>query len=199
METQRPKRGAGRQRRSDARRSVEVILEAAEAGLAEDPDATVAEIARAAGVGRQTLYGHFPTRADLVDAVFGAVTVRANQALDGLDVDDEPDVALQRLVASSWRVVHTYRGVLAAAERELSQDRIREHHDQHQERLGAVLARGRELGVFRTDMTLDWHVAVCFSLMHTAASEVRSGRIDDADAEFAVVRTLQAVCAVPQR
>jgi TetR/AcrR family transcriptional repressor of mexCD-oprJ operon len=30
----------------------------------------VAPIAESAGVGRMTLYGHFKTRADLIDAVF---------------------------------------------------------------------------------------------------------------------------------
>lgn len=195
MEAERSPREAGRQLRADARRSIAAILDAAESCLTRDPDATVAEIAQAAGVGRQTLYGHFSTRADLVDAVFEEVTRRANETLDAIDTDGEPELSLQRLVASSWRVVHAYRGVLAAAERELPHHRIRDHHDRHQERLGALLARGRELGTFRADMPLEWQTAMCFSLMHSAAAEVMAGRISDDEAEHAVVHTIQAACA----
>src|SRR3954462_13388670 len=58
-----------RRRRSDADRSVQAILEAALDALAGDPDASMAEIARRAGVVRATIYAHFPTRESLLDDV----------------------------------------------------------------------------------------------------------------------------------
>src|SRR3954468_1405487 len=58
-----------RRRRSDADRSVQAILEAALEALAGDPDASMAEIARRAGVVRATIYAHFPARDALLDAV----------------------------------------------------------------------------------------------------------------------------------
>ena len=61
--------GAPRRRRSDADRSVQAILAAALEALASDPDASMAEIARRAGVVRATIYAHFPTRESLLDAV----------------------------------------------------------------------------------------------------------------------------------
>lgn len=61
--------GRRRRRRSDAALNRTRLLEAARTLLADDPDATMAEIARAAGVGRGTAYRHFPTREDLVGAV----------------------------------------------------------------------------------------------------------------------------------
>ena len=63
----------GRERRADARRNIAAILDAALLCLARDPDASIADIAQAAGVGRVTLYGHFKSRADLIDAVPRAV------------------------------------------------------------------------------------------------------------------------------
>ena len=50
-------------RRADAQRNVQRILDAAVACLAERPNATMADIAKVAGLGRVTLYGHFSSRA----------------------------------------------------------------------------------------------------------------------------------------
>src|SRR2546426_446312 len=66
-----------RRRRSDAERSVQVILEAALEALASDPEASMAEIARRAGVVRATIYVHFPTRESLLDAVMEHAVLRA--------------------------------------------------------------------------------------------------------------------------
>src|SRR5262245_840420 len=60
---------ASRKQRSEARRSVESILDAARAVLADDPNASLTEIAERAGLHRVTLYRHFPTREALVQAL----------------------------------------------------------------------------------------------------------------------------------
>ncbi|MER6625803.1 MULTISPECIES: TetR/AcrR family transcriptional regulator [unclassified Streptomyces] len=66
--------GAGRtapSRRKDARRNKENLLDAAAAVfVASGVDAPVREIAARAGVGLGTIYRHFPTRADLIIAVY---------------------------------------------------------------------------------------------------------------------------------
>ncbi|NMO92132.1 helix-turn-helix transcriptional regulator [Actinomycetospora sp. TBRC 11914] len=58
-------------RRADARRNAEALLDAAAAAfVAAGVDAPVRDIAARAGVGVGTVYRHFPTRADLVVAVY---------------------------------------------------------------------------------------------------------------------------------
>ncbi|NJQ02603.1 TetR/AcrR family transcriptional regulator [Streptomyces zingiberis] len=62
---------AARPRRKDARRNQEALLNAAAAVFVRSGvDAPVREIAAEAGVGVGTIYRHFPTRADLVAAVY---------------------------------------------------------------------------------------------------------------------------------
>jgi AcrR family transcriptional regulator len=58
-------------KRADARRNEQTLLDAAAAVfVASGVDAPVRDIAAAAGVGMGTIYRHFPTRADLVIAVY---------------------------------------------------------------------------------------------------------------------------------
>ena len=60
-----------RHKRSDAQRNEQVLLEAAAAVFVKSGvEAPVRDIAAAAGVGVGTIYRHFPTRADLVVAVY---------------------------------------------------------------------------------------------------------------------------------
>lgn len=56
--------------RKAAARNHAVILEVARHLLAESPQASMNEIAKRAGVGAGTLYRHFPTREDLILAVY---------------------------------------------------------------------------------------------------------------------------------
>jgi AcrR family transcriptional regulator len=58
-------------RRTDAARNAERLLAAARELLSEHgPEVALDRIARRAGVGNATLYRHFPTRADLLIAVY---------------------------------------------------------------------------------------------------------------------------------
>jgi AcrR family transcriptional regulator len=66
-----PKRADARPKRADARRNEESLLDAAAAVFIESGvEAPVRDIAARAGVGTATIYRHFPTRADLVIAVY---------------------------------------------------------------------------------------------------------------------------------
>ncbi|MEV4322513.1 helix-turn-helix domain-containing protein [Microbispora rosea] len=60
-----------RTRRADASRNATLLLAAARELVAESgPEVALDEVARRAGVGNATLYRHFPTRADLLVAVY---------------------------------------------------------------------------------------------------------------------------------
>ncbi|MCX5409785.1 TetR/AcrR family transcriptional regulator [Streptomyces sp. NBC_00335] len=84
--------------RADARRNVEKIMAAAGALIAEHgAEASLEEVARRAGVGSATLHRHFPSRHELLEAVFkDRVAVLCAKA-DELLAEGDPGQAL-----STW-------------------------------------------------------------------------------------------------
>lgn len=190
-------RGGGRERRADARRNITAILDAALECLARDPQASIADIARAAGVGRVTLYGHFASRAELIDAAFVYLLRHADETLDAVDLTGSPRGALIRLVASSWPIIDRFRAALAAAERELPPERIRAHHDEPLRRVRVLIDRGQQDGVFRSDLPADWLVSIFYGVLHGAAGEINAGRLQAADAASVITATLLAAYTPP--
>ena len=188
---------ARRTQRADARRNVAAILDAATDCLARDPDTSIARIAAAAGVGRITLYGHFSTRAELVDAVLARTIEHADAILDATDTGGDPADALARLVAASWQLVHQFRNILLAAHRELPAERIRGVHDPILRRVQALIGRGQRAGAFRTDLPGHWLTTTVFSLMHAAAEDAAVGRIQPGDAAGLISATLLAAFTPP--
>jgi TetR/AcrR family transcriptional repressor of mexCD-oprJ operon len=189
-------RPAATRRRADAERNIAAILEAGLACLSRNPDASVTEVAQAAGVGRVTLYGHFPSRQALVDAVLAHAIRQAHAVLDAEAIDHGPaSDALSRLIRSSWPILAQHRGLLAAAQRDLPPARIRRHHDQAMARVERLIARGQDEGEFRTDLPRPWLVATFYSLMHAAAEEVDAGRLDPAQAGSVLATTILAALA----
>ena len=188
---------APRAQRADARRNIAAILEAATECLARDPEISVGEIAVAAGVGRITLYGHFKTRGELVDAVLVRTLEQADAVLNATDTTGDPSEALARLVSASWRIVHQFRNILVAARRELPAERIRGVHDRIVRRIETLIERGQRAGVFRSDLPKPWLVTTALSLMHAAAEDAAAGRITADDAARLITATLLAAFATP--
>ncbi|KJE23242.1 transcriptional regulator, TetR family [Frankia torreyi] len=94
---------AERHLRADARRNYERLLTAAAAVFREQGvDAALDEVARQAGVGNATMYRHFPTRQDLIVAVYSdevdALCARGESLLSDQRADDALFMWLHDLV-----------------------------------------------------------------------------------------------------
>jgi len=146
-----------RPRRADARRNYDQLIEQAKLAFAEfGVDASLDRIAREAGVASGTLYRHFPTRLDLIEAVLAgqiAELVVLGQRLGS--AEDEFD-AVATWLRAVLRHGLTYRGLSAAVlnsaiDRE--QGLMSGWHAQLFETGATLLARGRQAGVIGEDAT----------------------------------------------
>jgi AcrR family transcriptional regulator len=156
-------------RRADAERSIARIVSAARTCLGSDPDATIDDIAKAAGVGRMTLYGHFRTRPDLVEAALVDALEAGEATLSALDLTGDARLALSRLLESSWALVAESAQLLVAARGVLPPGRVRDLHAAPAERVEELVRRGQEQGVFRTDLPMAWLVSAVHYVLKGAA------------------------------
>ncbi|MHA6625700.1 TetR/AcrR family transcriptional regulator [Pseudonocardia sichuanensis] len=186
-----------RPRRADAQRSIARIVAAARRELGRDPAATVDDVARAAGVGRMTLYGHFPTRAALVEAALVDALRAGEEVLSGVDLSGDARQAVHRLLTASWSLVAESVGLLAAAEGTVPAERLHRLHGPHARRVETLIRRGQREGVFRTDLPLVWLTNAAHLLVHGAAGEVLAGRLAGADASRVVSASVLGVLAPP--
>ena len=165
-------------KRADAERTVTAVLDAALQCFARSPEATVTEIAKAAGVGRVTVYGHFDSLAAIADALLVRSLAEADEEFGALDLESgSATEAVDRLLHAPW-LLGRYQGLLAAATRHLGPEKVRRLHDQVFARIEAVVVRGREAGEFRTDLPLPWVMASVYALAHAAVAEADAGRIE---------------------
>ena len=147
---------AGRPRRADARRNYEQLVEQARIAFAESgADASLDEIARRAGVASGTLYRHFPTRLDLIEAVLAEqIAELADLGRRLLAADDEFD-ALSAWLRATLTHALTYRG-LSAAVMNSALDRgngmVSAWHAELFEVGAALLARARQADVVTADV-----------------------------------------------
>ncbi|MGW4383551.1 TetR/AcrR family transcriptional regulator [Kitasatospora sp. NPDC004531] len=183
--------GGGQPRRADAERNIAAILAAAAGCFARDPQVSMGEVASAAGVGRVTLYAHFPSReallGELMDRALREVTAAiAAQRLDGMPADR----ALSALLRSSWQLLDRNLRMLHAARRALPAEAVEARHAEILAAVEQVVARGQDEGVFRADLPAHWLVTSVYALILAAGDQVEAGRFGSAEALAALDATV---------
>jgi AcrR family transcriptional regulator len=189
--TKAPAKASTRKRRADAERNITSIINAALEALAGDPDASMAEIARRAGVVRATVYMHFPTRESLLDAVMEHAVGQVAQATSGAEpTRGEPEEALERVLRATWHKLSDFHTLLAINTSRLSAKELNRRHQPVMTLVVPLIERGQEKGAFRGDLPVAWHLAMIRAIAHAASAEVRSGRIEESSVEDAMIATV---------
>jgi AcrR family transcriptional regulator len=171
--------------RADAERNIELLLSIGARLIAEDPTASIAAIAAAAGLDRRTVYRRFSSRDDLlaaindarydaVEAVIAAARLREAPVALALHRYVEGVVAVNR----TWPVdVNSIRDETVAARRRRLMDEV----DQ-------FLDRATTEGLLRPDLPTGWVAKLLPQLMIDAAEGLP--QLSAAQAADVVVDTL---------
>ena len=143
--------------RADARRNYERLLVEARGAFAErGVDASLEDIARAAGVGIGTLYRHFPTREDLVETLLrDRFDDQAAKAREALAAEDPLD-ALYSWLVGFGAASSSYRGLTELLADAIDDPESRLHASCEAMRAAAshLVDRAQEAGVLRPDLTV---------------------------------------------
>jgi AcrR family transcriptional regulator len=165
-------------RRADAQRNREAVIEAAITLLATRPSASMGDIADASGLGRTTVYRHFPSREDLIRALFvrvvedGRAMAAATAASSELPLD-----ALRGLgpkiveIGERYRFLDSHRHIrevaLASAEAGAGTE----------DPLERYLAAAQVRGELRDDMPVSWMLATIRALGIASVDQLIAGHV----------------------
>lgn len=150
----------GRTRRADSVRNREAIVAAArELVVSRGPGIGMDEIAAAAGVAVGTLYRHFPTKRDLVDAIVAELAESIGRSLDealarvadGISPAVEEIVALLRSVLIDMRQERLLRFAITG----LAEDSLREVQERGRTAVEQLVAVAHRDGSLYPDIAAD--------------------------------------------
>jgi AcrR family transcriptional regulator len=171
------------------------ILATARLELGRNPDITLEELARAAGVVRRTLFGHFPGRAALLEALAeeASDTLRSTMAAGAKPTEPESaERALAHFVVAMWPVGDRYRMLLSLARHDLGAERVAEILAPARDEVTAILERGQRDGVFHTLLSPAALSAGLEGMLLALLESVNIGALEDDGTRTAVVTLVAA-------
>lgn len=139
--------------RADAARNRELLLAAAEDEFAERGlDASIADIARRAGVAKATVFRHFATKEELIAAIVGGHFAALTSVARGLLDAPDPGAALLEFLTVAANGLQqqdlTFLQTVSDGD-----SRVVELRDQLHTSIGALVERARDAGAVRPDLT----------------------------------------------
>jgi len=176
----------GRPRRADARRNHDRVLAAAKEVFGElGVTAPLDEIARRAGVGNATMYRNFPSRRELVIAVYADEVTALCELGQSLLAGSSPADALFSWLRAFITHVATKRELPLAIPDDTAGQRsalYQQWHTTMRATASGLLARAQDAGSIRNDLDVGDLLAAANGIGHAATDD------DQADRLLAIVR-----------
>lgn len=172
------------------------MLDAAIQVLGERPDASLEQIAGSAGVTRQTVYAHFSSRADLIEAVVARMAEETVAMLDAAELDvGTPTEALERFLERCWEQLAAQPVLLSGALESATAEQDRDRHAPITRRLEDLVRRGQAAGEFDGAADPAWLTAAVLALGHAAGAAVGAGLMSQSHAADALMRSTMRLVA----
>jgi AcrR family transcriptional regulator len=174
----------------------ERLLEVALEVLGENADAGVGEIAAAAGVVRRTVYGHFPSRNELVLSLARRAAEKLHLlASEAVASEGPADAAWAGFVAEVWPLTRRYRALVALRRGELGAE-IHALLAPMDAALADLVRRGQVDRVFARHLPEAVLSQIAYAAIFSVADNARA--VGAVDARAATVASLLTL-GVPER
>ncbi|RBQ15022.1 TetR/AcrR family transcriptional regulator [Spongiactinospora rosea] len=185
--------------RSHARANRARILAVARRELSANPEATIDEIARAAGVVRRTLYAHFPGRLALLEAIADEAAAAIRAAITAATVPgDSPAQALARHTIELWQVGDRYRTLLALGYKSLRDGWFEDLSEPAMRNCAKILRQGQAGHVFADHLPPEVLAAGVGGLLLELLQSVNKGLWQDTGPGAAVAVLVGVGVALPR-
>jgi AcrR family transcriptional regulator len=161
-----------RARRRDADENLDALLDAAARVLADDPAATMAEIAAASGLGRVTAWRHLGSREQLLALLSERAAVEVRETLERLLGDGPAEPAdIGRAVEALVGIGSRYRVLFVAQ----PGGPLRERRRAAFTPLASAIRRGQRAGTLRGGLAPELAAALTASAAQAALQEAAGG------------------------
>ena len=158
--------------RPDVVRNRERILKAASVCFnANGAECHMATVAAEAGVGTATMFRHFPTKKDLIEAVLLRCLQESEATVVVAERDSDSLSALQTLLEHFVQSLARDRGLKRIAEDFLQQPDIRARQQAIFEATATILSRCQAVGTVRADVQLNDLLVLTEGIAYAAAAD----------------------------
>ena len=175
--------------RRDARRNREAVIGAALAILPDDPSASMATIAERSGLGRTTVYRHFPARNDLLLALFARVIEEARDVTSAVIEEGLPAAETLRALGPAIITIPDRFRFLHGV-RDLGEEMIAATTVDPNQPVRHFIEAAQHRGEIHTDLSAQYIVSAINGLAIAAANDMNEGRLTVAEAGRALGETM---------
>jgi AcrR family transcriptional regulator len=176
-----PRSEPQRRRRADAQRNYDLLVAAARSVFHDHGvDAPLDDIARRAGVGNATMYRHFPTRRELIIAVYSEEVAELCARSQSLLAEDPPGDALFDWLQDFIAHVAAKRELALSITDDRSGQRsalFDRWHDSMHTAASALLTRAQSAGTVRADLNASELLALANGIALTTTDATQAERL----------------------
>jgi len=167
--------------RVDAQRNREAVIDAALDLLARNPNASMQTIAERSGVGRTTVYRHFPTRVDLVRALFERVIEESREVTTRVIDPEAPTADVMRALGPALIGIGLRFKYLQGL-RQMGDEVITESTFDPDDPVRHFVVAAMDRGDIRAELPLQWILSMISSVTTATLLELHAGRLDAEEA-----------------